>query len=128
MGIYDFTHFNGNQTHFIQNPTAHGFADDTRIRLSHFHTLDYYTHSTNDMFLEAHYEHHFNGWIFNKLPLLRKTRWQVVGGVNFLLSKGMVVDNNEAITQPEWMDYTELFVGIENIFKFFRVDRATSYE
>lgn len=128
MAIYDYVHFNGNRTHIIQTPTAHGFGDDTRIRLSFFHTLDYYTHSTNDMFLEAHYEHHFNGWIFNKLPLLRKLRWQVVAGTNFLLSKGMVLPGDDSVIQDEWLDYTELYVGIEHIFKFFRVDVATPYQ
>lgn len=128
MGIYDFAHFNGNRTVIIRNPTAHGFDDDARIRLSSFHTLDYYSHSTNDMFFEAHFEHHFNGWIFNKLPLLRKTRWQIVSGVNFLMSKGMVITQSDDVTQDEWLDYTELYIGIENIFKFFRVDLATSYE
>ncbi len=117
MSVYDYQHFNGNQTLFLKqsSPSTFRASDGSRPQLSQFHTLGYYTHSTNLAYLEAHYEHHFNGFIFNKFPLLRKLRFQAVGGINFLYT-----DARE--------DYTELFVGIENILQVFRIDVASFYE
>ncbi|HYG40762.1 MAG TPA: DUF5686 and carboxypeptidase regulatory-like domain-containing protein [Cytophagales bacterium] len=100
----DYKHFNGNQTIFLnlKQPTGN------------FQLLDYYTNSTTSSYIEAHYEHHFNGFIFNKIPLLRKTKFQEVAGVNFLRTE----DNRE---------HVELQLGVENIAKFFRVDFVTGY-
>jgi len=61
------------------------------------------------------WEHHFNGWIFNKLPLFRKLKFQVLAGTASLYS----ADNGM---------FAELFVGVENIFNIFRVDIVTNYQ
>lgn len=114
LAFYDYQHFTGNQTMamlFRSSWSLYGFGGQMRT----FHTLEYYDKSTTSGFVEGHYEHHFNGFVLNKFPLLRKLRWQVVGGVNVLYTE----DGN---------DFTELFVGIENIFKIFRIDFASSYE
>ena len=57
MYFMDYKHFGGNRTIFTR-------AD---YGLNNFNTLPYYEFSTNNSFLEAHYEHHFNGWVFNRL-------------------------------------------------------------
>lgn len=57
------------------------------------------------LFLEGHYIHHFNGAIINNVPLLKKTRIQVVAGGGFL----WVDDDN--------YNYQELFTGVERTFK-----------
>ena len=82
--------------------------------LSSFNSLEYYKYSTKKAFFEAHYEHHFDGWIVNKLPLVRKLKFQTLVGLNFLYTE-------------ENKDYTELFFGIENIFNMFRIDFVGRY-
>ena len=56
-----------------------------------------------------HVEHHFNGLITNKIPLLNKLKWNLVGGTNTFYVNS---DNY----------YVEAFAGLENILKIFRVD------
>ncbi|MCK4677622.1 MAG: carboxypeptidase-like regulatory domain-containing protein [Bacteroidales bacterium] len=102
MEFMDFHHFDGNRT-IITNPTSGAYQ-----------LLDYYTYSTNKTFLEAYYEHHFNGFIFNKLPLLRRTKWRAVAGVRYF---------NKDLDY----DYVEINAGIKNIFKIFRVDFVTAF-
>ena len=61
-----------------------------------------------------HLNHHFNGFLFNKIPLFRKLKWQEVISLNYLATTA----------NPGYM---ELGVGIEHIFKLFRVDYMQSY-
>ncbi len=99
----DYKHFMGNQTLFLHNQTGA------------FQNLPYYSYSTNGAFLEAHYEHHFYGFLLNKIPLVKKLKWKEVAGVNFLYSQ-----NNK--------DYTEVFAGIDNLFRFFKVHFVSYYQ
>ncbi|MTI21416.1 hypothetical protein E1176_10335 [Fulvivirga sp. RKSG066] len=106
----DYKHFRGNQTIFL-NKQEHWGRD--RAVLNAFHSLDYYAHSTNGSYLEAHYEHHFNGFLINKFPLLRRSKFQTLGGINFLKTGNF--------------EHVEVVFGIENILKVMRVDFFTSY-
>ena len=99
----DYHHFNGNRTIFAN------------FRLNSYQLLDYYQYSTNKNYLEIGAEHHFNGFIFNKLPLIRKTKWKAVGGVRYFTTE---LKNN----------YFEVNAGIENIFKLIRIDFVAAYE
>lgn len=72
MYFMDYRHFNGNLTVF------------TSFDLRSFSLLDYYSYSTNNEFFEAHFEHNFEGFIFNKIPVLRKLRLNEIGGFDFL--------------------------------------------
>lgn len=107
----DYKHFNGNQTFIINYTEPFGF---NRTPLNRFQLLNYYSFSTNSGYLEAHFEYHGNGFIVNKLPILRKSKFQTVGGVNVLYTQ----DNNEHI---------EFFVGLENVLKLLRIDFAIGY-
>lgn len=98
----DFRHFEGNRTILSGD-------------FSGFQLLDYYRYSTQKTYLDAHYSHHFNGFILNKIPLLRKLKWQEVGSVNYLhTSTGR--------------HYLELGIGLEHLFKVFRVDFLTGFQ
>jgi hypothetical protein len=102
--IPDFTHFNGNQTY-------HGLK-----YLNSFQLAPYYQYSNTERFYtELHVEHHFNGLITNKIPVLNKLKWNLVIGSNTFY-----VNNNNY--------YVEAFAGIENIFKVLRVDFVTAYQ
>ena len=60
-----------------------------------------------------HAEHHFNGLLTNKIPVLKKLKWNLVAGTNtFYVNRAN--------------DYVEVFAGLENIFKIFRVDFVTA--
>ena len=102
--IPDFQHFNGNQTY-----RGHQY-------LNGFQLSPYYRYSNTEKFYtELHIEHHFNGLITNKIPVLNKLKWNLVAGSNLFY-----VNNNNY--------YTEAFAGIENIFKFIRVDFVMAYQ
>jgi hypothetical protein len=103
MEFMDYHHFNGNRTIF------------GKFRLNAFQLLDYYDNSTNKSYLEAYAEHHFDGFIFNKIPLVRKSRIKAVAGVRYFTSE---FRNN----------YFEVSAGIENIFNLFRIDFVAGYE
>jgi len=98
----DFKHFNGNLTYF------------GNFQTENFQTLDYYSFSTQDRYFEAHAEHHFNEFILNKIPLIKKLNWQTVVSTHF-------------VSTPISGQYFEFGVGIEHIFKFFRVDYYRGY-
>jgi hypothetical protein len=103
MYFMDYKHFNGNQT-LLAN----------RDYLNSFKLLAYYTYSTNKEYIELHAEHHFNGFIFNKIPLLKKTKLQeVVGG--------------HALFSDKLSNYYELNFGIENVFRIVRFDYVLAY-
>ena len=98
----DFRHFSGNRTLLTGN-----FSD--------FQLLDYYQYSTRAAYQEAHYDHHFNGFIFNKIPLLRRLKWQEVFSLNYLHT-------------AQAGHYVELGAGIEHVFKLLRVDFYTALQ
>ncbi|SNC77400.1 CarboxypepD_reg-like domain-containing protein [Hymenobacter gelipurpurascens] len=102
LEFMDFRHFSGNRTYLTGD-------------FSQFQLLDYYRFSTQDRYLEAHYNHHFNGFLLNKIPLLRRLKWQEVASLNYL-------------TTPTANHYLELGVGVEHVFKLLRVDFYTGLQ
>lgn len=108
ISFVDYKHFNGNQTHI---GTGSGY-------LNQFHLLPYYSHSTNDSYVELHFEHHFKGYVMNKIPLLNKLQWQLVVGYHNL-------------SIPKTTPYNEFSVGFDNIgigkFRMLRFDYIRSY-
>ncbi len=99
----DFKYFLGNQTIF-----------NTNDYLGSFRLLPYYTFSADQWYAEAHGEHHFNGFIINKIPLLKKLKVQEVIGGHFLTSNKLKY-------------YYELNFGVEKIFKVIRFDYVLGY-
>ena len=102
LTFIDYRHFAGNQTLLTGN-------------FSSFQLLDYYRFSTRSTYLEAHYDHHFNGFIFNKIPLFRKLKWQEVASLNYLHT-------------ARAGSYVELGAGVEHILKVLRVDFYTALQ
>ncbi len=101
--VQDYQHFNGNQTII-----ASAF-------LNSFQLAPYYANSTTASFYATgHVEHHFNGFLTNKIPPFRQLNWFLVAGANAFYVNG----NNH---------YEEVFGGIENIFKLLRVDWVGSW-
>lgn len=63
------------------------------------------TLTAKDLYLEAHYAHHFNGAIINYIPLVKKLQLHVAAGASALYIK-----------ESNYM-YGEVFVGMERAFK-----------
>lgn len=61
--------------------------------------------SATDLFLEAHYIHHFNGAMINNIPLIKKTKIRTVAGAGAMWIK-----------QSNYR-YQEVFGGVERVFK-----------
>ncbi|MDH3708754.1 MAG: DUF5686 family protein, partial [Cyclobacteriaceae bacterium] len=88
----------------------------------------------SDQYLEMNYSHHFEGFLFNRVPLFKKLKWRAVATGNILW--GSVSDDNLALHSPEGPNglpnapintlnetpYIEVGYGIENIFRLFRID------
>ncbi|HVX49525.1 MAG TPA: DUF5686 and carboxypeptidase regulatory-like domain-containing protein [Chitinophagaceae bacterium] len=101
--VQDYQFFNGNQTIFASQ------------YMNSFQLAPYYANSTTSHFYAVgHIEHHFNGLLTNKIPLFRRLNWYLVAGSNAFYVNG---NNN----------YVEIFGGVENILKVFRVDFIGSY-
>ncbi len=101
--IQDYQHFNGNQ--FL-------LAADY---LNSFQLANYYDNSTvANFYTSAHVEYHLNGLLTNKIPFLNKLKWNIVTGAN-----SFYVNNTN--------NYLEGFIGLENIFKAFRIDAIVGY-
>ena len=103
----------GNQSYFI--------IDNT------YNLLDYYDFVA-DEYASLHFEHHFNGRLFSRIPLLRKLNWREIVGIKGVY--GSVSDENRFINAsgllyraPEDV-YWEYNAGIGNIFKVLRIDFA----
>ncbi|MEP7279683.1 MAG: DUF5686 family protein [Bacteroidota bacterium] len=98
----------------------------------------------SDRYASVNIDHYFNGFIFNKIPLLKKLKWREVVTGKFLVG-GLREENNPAKTSDQLKfpvtdgvtstfslskePYIEVSAGIANIFKLVRVDvvRRFSY-
>ncbi|MDQ3535038.1 MAG: DUF5686 family protein, partial [Bacteroidota bacterium] len=89
----------------------------------------------SDTYASFKYQHFFEGYIFNNIPLMKKLKWRLITTGNILFGSAThenfqmipVTDQNgEMIPSFNSLDikkpYIELGYGIENIFKFVRVD------
>jgi hypothetical protein len=99
----DYQHFYGNQV-LVATPY-----------LNSFQLAPYYDRSNKDKFFAiAHIEHHFNGLLTNKIPLVKKLNLRLVAGSNAFYTRSDKY-------------YLEFFAGIDNIFKIIRVDYVFAY-
>jgi hypothetical protein len=102
--IQDYQHFYGNVSHIAKE------------YVQTFQLASYYQFSnTSSFFSELHFEHHLNGLLTNKIPVLQKLNWNLVYGTN-------------ALYVNPGTKYAEAFAGLENIFKFLRVDFVAGFQ
>ncbi len=90
-----------------------------------FNMMNYFEF-VSDKYLSIYYTHHFDGYLFNRVPLFRKLKWREVFFVKGLVG-GLDKANHDYSVFPEGMHtldkpYFEGGAGIENIFKILRVD------
>lgn len=101
----------GNETYFF---------DETA-----FNMMNYYEF-VSDKYLKVFYTHHFNGLLFNRVPLFRKLKWREVAFVSGLVGNTDQSNKDYSVFPAEmytlYKPYFEAGAGIENIFKIIRVD------
>ncbi len=99
-----------------------------------FNTMNYFEF-VSDQYASMRYEHYFQGLLMNKVPLIRKLKWRLLGTANILYGS-LRQENKDIMSEldPEGnptldfrgldpdKPYIELGYGIENILKFIRVD------
>jgi hypothetical protein len=98
------------------------------------YTYDFYAYNmmnyyefVSDEYATMYIFHHFDGFFLNKIPLMRKLKWREVVSGKILVGK--VNDKNRQtllfpsnLYELDHGPYYEAGVGLENIFKIFRVD------
>jgi hypothetical protein len=109
-------------------------GNESFIYTSSAYNLMRYFEFVSDKYASLHAEHYFEGLFVNSVPLLKKLDWRLVASGNVLYG-GVSKDNQN--TTPAFdaggaplptyhalgsTPYVELGYGVENIFKFIRVD------
>jgi hypothetical protein len=95
---------------------------DARYRFN----LLYNATAALDRYVGIMAEHHFNGLIFNQVPLLRELNIRTVASLKFFT--GSLSDKHREIIAYPWdmkvpgKNYLELGLGIENIFQLIRIE------
>ncbi len=80
--------------------------------MTRFQLPQYYRFSNTAPFYTALFsEHHFNGFLTNKVPGLKQLNWHLVAGFSGVWMNGT--------------NYMEWHAGLENIFRLFRFDLVT---
>jgi hypothetical protein len=104
----------GNET-FIYNPNAFNL-----IRFFEF---------ASDKYVALNYTQHFEGLLLNSIPIVKNLKWRLVGSANVLYGSVSANNQNHILDQKSITlkglgntPYVEAGYGIENIFKFLRVD------
>lgn len=97
----DLHHASGNQT-ILGTP-------DNYMRS--FFLLPYYAYSTDKLYAEVHAQHHLEGFLLDKIPLLQKLNWKEVFGFNLYYADQPSRDPGFSEKLPYW----ELNWGFENI-------------
>ena len=109
-------------------------GNQTPVYSSVTYNLMNYGEFISDHYATLQYQHHFEGFLLNRIPLMKKLKWRLVATANVIY--GGIRPSNIDINAPVTPDgaatlpfgyfdnrpYVELGYGVENIFKFFRVD------
>jgi phage pi2 protein 07 len=80
----------------------------------------------SDKYASIFLEHHFQGYFLNKIPLFRRLKWRELAGVHTLWGN-YDPSHHTSMLFPEGMKglqnnpYTELSLGLENVFKVFKI-------
>jgi hypothetical protein len=101
----------GNETYF--------YASNTYNQMNFFEFV-------SDQYVEAFWQHHFNGLLFNRVPIIKNYDLREVVGLNMaygtLSNKNKSFNSNNAFTVMDDVPYFEADLGVENIFDIIRVD------
>ena len=90
-----------------------------------FNMMNYYEFAS-DRYASLFAEYHLQGLFLNKIPLMRKLKWREVVSAKGLIGR-LSNKHQKMMAFPEGLHqvkdpYLEASLGIENIFKIFRID------
>jgi hypothetical protein len=110
--------FLNNQSVFAQD-YKHFYSSYSHIAGEYVKSLQlastYQFSNISNFYSELLFEHHSNGLLTNKIPGFKRLKWNLVEGANALyINPGT--------------RYSEVFVGLENIFKLFRIDAVAGFQ
>ncbi len=101
-------------------------GNETFIFASNTFNLMNYFEFVSDQYIQAYWAHHFNGLLFNRVPLLKRLDLREVVGLNMaygtLSEKNKHFNKNNTFTVMEDVPYFEADLGIENILDVIRFD------
>ncbi len=133
LNVFPFGHLNylaeaGNVWGEVPYPLLYIHrGNETRLYDYTAFNLMFHYEFITDRYVLGKVEHHLDGYLWRRLPLLRMLDWRevVTGRILF----GKISDGNKNILEdPSRLDlvdltpYVEAGVGLENILRFFRVD------
>lgn len=116
---------------------AYHIGNETPFYTTATYNLMNYGEFISDRYVSFQYRHNFEGFLLNRVPVMRKLKWRLVGTANvlygglseknkaLLLTDNLFPDGSETLPVGflnPGKPYIELGYGVENIFKFFRVD------
>jgi len=97
----DYQHFPGNQTIILNDWNT-------------FRLLNYFNYSTNDYYVQGHFQYNLRGLILGRLPLIKKYKLEEIITAHYLHNSNI---NN----------YYELSFGLDNLFYVLRIEYALAY-
>ncbi|MBS1486688.1 MAG: carboxypeptidase-like regulatory domain-containing protein [Bacteroidetes bacterium] len=94
-----------------------------------------YGEFASDRSVSMHYRQYFEGLLFNRIPLMNRLKWRLVGTANLIYgsmrpSNQLLISNYTPSGEPalktgyftNGIPYVELGYGVENILKLLRID------
>ncbi len=113
---------------------ANHIGNESLFYTSAAYNLMNYSEFVSDEYLAFRYNHHFEGFLLNRIPLMKKLKWRLLATASILY--GRLSEENLELLPPAMPDgtptlpfgalerdpYVELGYGVENIFKVLRVD------
>ena len=128
IGYFDYTLEYGKSWGKLPYPlmTIHGGNETYIYDMYAYNNMNYYEFAS-DEFASVSLSHHFDGFFFDRIPLMRKLKWREVIGGKALVGR-VVNKNSDLLIFPSFLNtlnkgpYLEASAGIENIFKVFRID------
>ena len=113
---------------------AFHLGNQTPVYAAVTYNLMNYGEFISDHYASVQYRQYFEGFLLNRIPLMNKLKWRLIGTAN-VITGGMRDDNRKLIASQtadgkETLSagyftgppYVELGYGVENIFKFLRID------
>ena len=82
----------------------------------------------SDRYISFNAEHHFNGLFLNKIPVLKKMQVREIAGLKGVYGDLSIDAHENIFSIPDFSSslqkkpYLETYFGLENIFKFIRLD------
>ncbi len=101
-------------------------GNETSISANNIFNQMNYFEFVSDQYVEAHWQHHFMGLLFNRIPLIKKLNLREALGLNMfygtLTEKNKDFNSNNTFAVMDKVPYCEANIGIENILDVIKID------